>query len=161
MLILRPLYEAWLKRATERPLAPWQRSLLLRALERDTALRCFAMELAELEQPDALPANLKAPDLRTRLHQALQAETAPPRAAWQPAWAWASATVLLVAGAASLWWNNSAQAPVEVAAVQQTSEAAALRVPSPTVTPTLTASPSRTPSATPSPTPSATATPTP
>jgi hypothetical protein len=161
MLILRPLYEAWLKRATERPLAPWQRSLLLRALERDTALRCFALELAELDQPNALPPDLKAPDLRARLHQALQAEAAPPRAAWQPTWAWASAAVLLIAGAVSLWWNSSAQAPVEVAAVQQSSEAAALRVPSATVTSTLTVSPTRTPSATPSPTPSATPTPKP
>ena len=47
MMLLRPLYEAWLLDATQGPLAPWKRALLKRALVRDEALRCLAAELAQ------------------------------------------------------------------------------------------------------------------
>jgi hypothetical protein len=160
MLILRPLYEAWLLKATESPLAPWQRALLLRALKRDEALRCFALELAELNHADA-PAALKAPDLRTRLHAALLETRSPqPVQGWQPHWSWAVAAVIALAVGAGLWWQGPAQQPtVEVAAVHQEGDVKALRLPSPTFTPTTVPSPqpTATPSATASPTPSPTA----
>jgi hypothetical protein len=51
--LLRPLFERWLLAAAQAPLAPWKRSLLLWALERDEALRCLAMELAVFEHETA------------------------------------------------------------------------------------------------------------
>lgn len=160
MLIFRSLYEAWLRDATEAPLAPWQRHLLARALQKDEALRCYAVELVELNHEESVPHDLKAPDLRVRLHAALHAEEAP-RSAWQPSWAWAGAAVLMAAAGASFWLSGPSQGPVEVAAVEQPTEAAALRIPSatPSATPTPTAPPSPLPSL--SPTPTVTSTPAP
>ena len=70
-LLLRPLYERWLRDATQAPLPAWKRRLLKQALVQDTALRCLAAELAEFSQEPAAHAGErsgdKAPDLRTRV----------------------------------------------------------------------------------------------
>jgi hypothetical protein len=54
MFRLNALFEAWLREATERPLASWKRSALLWRLQDDEELRCYAMELAEFShEPEA------------------------------------------------------------------------------------------------------------
>jgi hypothetical protein len=162
MILLRPLFEAWLLKATGTPLAPWQRQLLLWALERDEQLRRFALELAELAHEEQAPAHLKAPDLRASLHAAIHAER-PASPAWQPNWSWAGAAVVFLAIGAGLWWQAPQRETVEVAAVRQENEAALLRLPSatPSATATPTVTPSATPTPSPSPSPTRTATPAP
>lgn len=156
MFLLRPLFEAWLLRATEAPLGPWQRQLLLWALRRDENLRALAMELAEFSQPETA-AKESVPDLRVRLRHSLEPA---PSYAWRPGWATAAAALGLTAGLVGLWWLEPAKQNVELAQVQQVSEAAALRLPSATPSPTPTASPTLTPTpeaeASPTPTPTST-----
>jgi hypothetical protein len=146
-VLLRPLYESWLLRSTREPLAPWQRALLLRALQRDEALRSLAAELAAFSHDD-VPADLQAPDLRARL-RAIVGTAPEPAPAWRSGWALAGASLALVAlaiGGLDLGQPQPA-ARVELAQVHQPEEAEALRLPTLTPTPTLTPSPS--PSVTP------------
>ena len=159
-MLLRPLYESWLLRSTTAPLAPWQRQLLLKALQRDERLRCLAMELAQFGHDEAVPAGLNAPDLRARLRM-LAEEPAAIAPARRPAWAAAGALVALLAGGLGWWWLEPAQQRVELARVEQFEEAALLRFPSATPTPTVTATASATPAISPSATPTGTATPSP
>lgn len=87
-LLLRPLYEHWLLEATQAPLPAWKRRRLARALDRDTALRCLAAELAEFSNEIHAPAQDKAPDLRTRVvARALEPERQRPLfpSGWVPA----------------------------------------------------------------------------
>ena len=52
MFRLNALFEAWLREATERPLASWKRAALLWRLQEDEELRCYAAELAQFS-PDS------------------------------------------------------------------------------------------------------------
>jgi hypothetical protein len=94
-LLLRPLYEHWLLEATQAPLPAWKRKLLKQALNRDTALRCLAAELAEFSNETHAPASDKAPDLRPRL-VALAQEPEPQRALFPSGWVPAGGVALLL-----------------------------------------------------------------
>lgn len=159
-MLLRPLYESWLLRSTTAPLAPWQRQLLLKALQRDERLRSLAMELAQFGHDEGAPVGLNPPDLRARLRM-LAEEPAASAPARRPAWAAAGALVALLAGGLGWWWLEPAQQRVELARVEQFEEAALLRLPSATPTPSVTATASATPAISHSATPTGTATPSP
>lgn len=100
MKLLRPLYEAWLFKATEGGLPAWQGKLLARALRDDEALRCLAAELAEFSHGEA-PAGENAPDLAYRLGARIAEDSvqAPERPLFPSAWVPAGAiAVLLITG---------------------------------------------------------------
>lgn len=97
MNLPRPLYESWLFESTRRQSSPWKRALLERALRRDEALRCLALELAEFNAEAEAP-EVRAPDLRGRLGELVRLDESPAErplfpSAWVPAGAIA---VLLV-----------------------------------------------------------------
>lgn len=146
MLLLRPLYETWVLRATEASLAPWQRHLLARALVRDERLRCLAAELAEFSHAEP-PESLHPPDLRDRLvRQAAEPRPARTALAWRPSLAAALASLAVALATALAWWGLEPSPPrVELAQVHQPDEAEALRLPTLTPTPTATPTPSPTP----------------
>lgn len=137
-MLLRPLYESWLIRSTQAPLAPWQRRLLLKALQRDEALRCLAAELAEFSHSTDAPAALKAPDLSLRLRHLAVEEAEPIEQPLPVAWAGGLTLALLLAVLLSTHWADPQRAGVEVAQVKPSSEASDLRLPSLTPTPTVT-----------------------
>jgi hypothetical protein len=118
-LLLRPLYERWLRDATQAPLPAWKRRALMLALQKDVALRCLAAELAEFSQEPATHAgersHLKAPDMRTRV-VALATEAQAQRPLFPSSWVPAGgiAVLLLLALVAVLQ-----QAPVQQSAAQQ------------------------------------------
>ena len=137
--LLRPLFERWLLDATQAPLAPWKRSLLLRALKQDTALRQVALELADFEHRDAPEPNA-LPDLAPRLKAILSSDD---RSLDQPllpsAWlpAGALAAMLLVIMLVTLFDGRvSGPQGDQQARVQDNAAALALAIPTFTPTPT-------------------------
>lgn len=142
-MLLRPLYESWLLRSTQAPLASWQRRLLLKALQRDEALRCLAVELAEFSHSDDAPAALKAPNLSLRLRHLAVEEAEPIERPLPVAWAGGLTLALLMAVLVSMHWADPQRSGVEVAQVKPAGDASDLRLPSMTPTPTVT--PTKTP----------------
>lgn len=139
-MLFRRLYESWLMRSTGEPLAPWQRARLLRALQKDAALRQLAIDLAEFSHESQAPAEDRAPDLRVRLvHLALDSEIEAPADAPQSRWVLAGLAAALLAGLISLDAWMPTRDGAEVARVQQPAEALALAIP--TATPTATVAP--------------------
>lgn len=135
MDLLRPLFEAWLMKATEQPLPGWQARLLAWGLRRDEELRCLALELAEFNEGEA-PESEQAPDLRPRLRALIAPEASLPVEAplfpsgWIPAGALAA---LVIAGLVALAMNPSKTQQAEASS----SEAAKLleeASPTPTAT---------------------------
>jgi hypothetical protein len=143
-------------RSTEAPLPPWQRELLRRALQRDEALRCLALELAEFSHGE-LPARLNAPDLRSKLILQIAAEERPDERAFAWRLAGAVSALAILVSLWSLGGGPSARPDGLTASAQRAEEAEALALPSATPTPLPTLSPTVTPivpaAATPAPSP--------
>lgn len=136
--LLRPLFERWLLAATQAPLAPWKRTLLRRALQRDEALRCLAMELAVFEHE--LPArNEGLPDLRPRLQAIVSSgDEVQERPLFPSGWipAGALALMLLMALLLSVFDAKAKLPNAQEAKAMDNAAAQALAIPSPTVSPT-------------------------
>ena len=145
MFNVNSLFEAWLREATEKPLAPWKRAALLWRLQEDEELRCYAAELAQFShEPEAAKVLSPAEQqwMRERLRARVQAE--PARAsAWQGSWAGPGIALALGATVLALFlWAPSAQTPSNQSAQGASSAAAeALALPSPTSTSTMTPTP--------------------
>ena len=75
MFRVNALFEAWLREATEKPLASWKRAALLWRLQEDEELRCYAAELAQFAhepEPEKGLSPAQAQWMRERLQARLQ-----------------------------------------------------------------------------------------
>lgn len=146
MFRVNTLFEAWLRQATEKPLASWKRTALLWRLQENEELRCYAAELAEFsfESEQAAPKAFNE-EQQAWMRQRMQARlkdvgkgTLADGNAWVgPALGLAlgAALLTLVLNAPHKDGGNGAQA-----ANAEQGAALTLPSPTPTVTPTPTAS---------------------
>lgn len=146
MVRINALFEAWLRESTEKPLAAWKRTALLWRLQEDEELRCYAAELAQFSHESA-PAEAKAFGeaeqawMRERLQARLQGvgrgTLADAGAGW---WGPVAGAVLGLAVLALVLSapKDAGNAPTQAANVEQ---GAALTLPSPTPSSTVTPAP--------------------
>ncbi len=137
MLRVNDLFEAWLREATQKPLASWKRTALLWRLQEDEDLRCYAAELAQFIHEEE-PSKDFSPTEQAWMRERLQARLGSIKPAPIDAWIsrWGGSVVGLTVGLSILALIISApsSAPVTVALGSSSGQAAALTQPSPTST---------------------------
>ena len=143
MFRVNALFEAWLRDATEKPLASWKRAALLWRLQEDEDLRCYAAELAQFSHEPEPAKGLSAAEqawMRERLRAHL--DTAKPAAAdgWLAGWTGPALGLglgLLVLGAVLFLPKQDPESVSQGASGAQ-AEALALPTATMTVTPSIT-----------------------
>jgi hypothetical protein len=149
MRSLNSLFEAWLREATQKPLASWKRTALLWRLQEDEDLRCYAAELAQFSHEAAPSKSLSDSEMawmRGRLQALVEKNPRAELPAWTPSFG-AAALGLAVGAAVLAVMLMLPKPPTETQASQgaPSAQAAALSLPTSTVTPSPTLTPSPSP----------------
>jgi hypothetical protein len=149
MFRINALFEAWLREATEKPLASWKRTALLWRLQESEELRCYAAELAEFsfETEQAAPKSF-GEEQQAWMRQRMQARLKDVgKGTLSDGNAWVTPALGLALGLAllALVLNAPPKDSGNGAQAANAEQGAALTLPSPTPTMTTTPTASVTP----------------
>ena len=142
MSLFNNLFEAWLREATQKPLAAWKRTALLWRLQEDEDLRCYAAELAQFSheaQPAKTLSETEMAWMRGRLQALVEKNPHAELPSWTPSFGAAAVGLALGAAVLAVTLLLPSSKPDNASTQGSSSDpGAALSLPTPTVTPTQT-----------------------
>jgi hypothetical protein len=142
MSLFNSLFEAWLREATQKPLASWKRTALLWRLQEDEDLRCYAAELAQFSheaQPAKTLSDTEMAWMRGRLQALVEKNPHAELPSWSPGFGAAAVGLALGAAVLAITLLLPSSKPDSSSTQGASSDpGAALSLPTPTVTPTQT-----------------------